>query len=223
MQPTYRRVNPRSIASTGPACPTPGGRGVATRDGQRRWVAASEDDDGIPMSAREPAEATTLFERYFADSDLTALMSLYEGNAVFPTSHGASTGHDQIRVTCQVPTLLGHPRGRTASSERSIRRPAPPPHEVPDRASDGGPAVANLTLLDVVLPYVFRSENLGPSYLRQPHVGAPILRLECDWCFRSAGRLPRGRCCADPPAAASPRRHLSSGLSRARTSGAPRR
>jgi hypothetical protein len=45
------------------------------------------------MSAREPAEASTLFERYFADSDLTGLMSLYEEDAAFPTSHGTSTGH----------------------------------------------------------------------------------------------------------------------------------
>jgi len=51
------------------------------------------------MSAREPAEASTLFERYFADSDLTGLMSLYEEDAVFPTPHGTSTGHDQIRAT----------------------------------------------------------------------------------------------------------------------------
>ena len=51
------------------------------------------------MSATEPAEASTLFERYFADGDLEGLMSLYEEDAVFPTPHGISTGHDEIRAT----------------------------------------------------------------------------------------------------------------------------
>jgi len=51
------------------------------------------------MSAREPAETSTLFERYFADGDLEQLMSLYEADAVFPTPHGTSTGHDEIRAT----------------------------------------------------------------------------------------------------------------------------
>jgi ketosteroid isomerase-like protein len=51
------------------------------------------------MSAREPAEASTAFERYFADGDLDGLMSLYEPDAVFPTAHGTSTGHDEIRAT----------------------------------------------------------------------------------------------------------------------------
>lgn len=51
------------------------------------------------MSAREPAEASTLFERYFADGDLEGLMSLYEEDAVFPTPHRTSTGHDEIRAT----------------------------------------------------------------------------------------------------------------------------
>ena len=37
------------------------------------------------MSATEPAEASTLFERYFADGDLEGLMSLYEEGAVFPS------------------------------------------------------------------------------------------------------------------------------------------
>ena len=53
----------------------------------------------IPMGAREPAEASRLFERYFADGDLDGLMSLYEEDAVFPTPHGTSTGHDEIRAT----------------------------------------------------------------------------------------------------------------------------
>jgi ketosteroid isomerase-like protein len=51
------------------------------------------------MSAREPAEASMLFERYFADGDLEGLMSLYEEDAVFPTPHGTSTGHGEIRAT----------------------------------------------------------------------------------------------------------------------------
>lgn len=51
------------------------------------------------MNAREPAEASTLFVRYFADGDLDGLMSLYEEGAVFPTPHGTSTGHDEIRAT----------------------------------------------------------------------------------------------------------------------------
>ncbi len=53
------------------------------------------------MSAREPAEASRLFERHFADGDLEGLMSLYEEDAVFPTPHGTSTGHDEIRVTLE--------------------------------------------------------------------------------------------------------------------------
>jgi len=51
------------------------------------------------MSAREPAEASSLFEQYFAEGDLAGLMSLYEQDAVFPTPRGTSTGHDQIRAT----------------------------------------------------------------------------------------------------------------------------
>lgn len=51
------------------------------------------------MSALEPAEASRLFERYFANGDLEGLMSLYEKDAVFPTPHGTSTGHDEIRAT----------------------------------------------------------------------------------------------------------------------------
>ena len=51
------------------------------------------------MSAREPAEASKLFERYFAAGDMDGLMSLYEEHAVFPTPHGTSTGHDEIRAT----------------------------------------------------------------------------------------------------------------------------
>ena len=51
------------------------------------------------MSALQPAETSRLFERYFADGDLDGLMSLYEEEAVFPTAHGTSTGHDEIRAT----------------------------------------------------------------------------------------------------------------------------
>lgn len=51
------------------------------------------------MTAREPAEASTLFVRHFAEGDLDALMSLYEEDAVFPTPRGTSTGHDEIRAT----------------------------------------------------------------------------------------------------------------------------
>jgi ketosteroid isomerase-like protein len=51
------------------------------------------------MRADEPGKASILFERYFADGDLDGLMSLYEEGAVFPTSHGNSTGHDDIRMT----------------------------------------------------------------------------------------------------------------------------
>ena len=40
-----------------------------------------------------------MFERYFAEGDLDALMSLYEDGAVFPTAHGTSTGADAIRAT----------------------------------------------------------------------------------------------------------------------------
>ena len=51
------------------------------------------------MSEFQPAETSRLFERYFADGDLDGLMSLYEEDAVFPTPHGTSTGHDEIRAT----------------------------------------------------------------------------------------------------------------------------
>jgi len=51
------------------------------------------------MSAPKPAEVSTLFERCFADGDLEGLMALYEDDAVFPTPHGTSTGHDEIRTT----------------------------------------------------------------------------------------------------------------------------
>ena len=51
------------------------------------------------MSAHEPADASASFERYFANGDLEGLMSLYEKDAVFPTTHGISTGHDEIRTT----------------------------------------------------------------------------------------------------------------------------
>jgi ketosteroid isomerase-like protein len=50
-------------------------------------------------SPREPADASRLFERYFAEGDLDGLMSLYEDDAVFPTAHGTSSGHDAIRAT----------------------------------------------------------------------------------------------------------------------------
>ena len=51
------------------------------------------------MSAREPADASTLFERHFAENDLDGLMALYEEGAVFPTPRGISAGHDEIRAT----------------------------------------------------------------------------------------------------------------------------
>ena len=51
------------------------------------------------MSEFQPAETSRLFERYFADGDLDGLMSLYEEDAVFPTPHGTSTEHDEIRAT----------------------------------------------------------------------------------------------------------------------------
>ena len=43
--------------------------------------------EGKPMKAMEPAEASVLFERCFADGDLDGLMSLYEEGAAFPTPH----------------------------------------------------------------------------------------------------------------------------------------
>jgi hypothetical protein len=49
------------------------------------------------MSAREPAEASILFERLFADGDLEGLMSLYEGDAVFPAPRGTSTTAEVAR------------------------------------------------------------------------------------------------------------------------------
>ena len=51
------------------------------------------------MSAREPGETSILFERYFADGDLDGLMSLYENDAVFPTTRATATGRDEIRQT----------------------------------------------------------------------------------------------------------------------------
>lgn len=51
------------------------------------------------MSAREPAEASALFERYFEEGDLDGLMSLYEDEAVFPTTRATATGPHEIRQT----------------------------------------------------------------------------------------------------------------------------
>ena len=66
------------------------------------------------MSAREPAEASSLFERYFAEGDLEGLMSLYEEGAVFPTPRGTSTGHDEIRATLKASSTPA-PRWRSGS------------------------------------------------------------------------------------------------------------
>ena len=49
------------------------------------------------MNAHETGEASTLFERYFAEGDLDGLMSLYENDAVFPTANATATGGDEIR------------------------------------------------------------------------------------------------------------------------------
>lgn len=51
------------------------------------------------MTADTPAEVGALFERRFADLDLDGLMALYEGDAVFATPRGTSTGLDEIRAT----------------------------------------------------------------------------------------------------------------------------
>ena len=51
------------------------------------------------MNAHEPGEASTLFERYFAEGDLDGLMSLYENDAVFPTANATATGVEEIRQT----------------------------------------------------------------------------------------------------------------------------
>ena len=59
------------------------------------------------MSAHEPGEASTLFERYFADGDLDGLMSLYENEAVFPTTRATATGQDEIRQTLKAYLDLG--------------------------------------------------------------------------------------------------------------------
>ena len=53
------------------------------------------------MVAHEPAEASRLFESLFAAGDLDGLMALYEDDAVFPTTHGTSTGQAEIRATLQ--------------------------------------------------------------------------------------------------------------------------
>jgi len=58
-------------------------------------------DEGIVMSALQPADVSTLFERRFAEGDLDGLMSLYEDDAVFPTPRGTSTGHNEIRATLE--------------------------------------------------------------------------------------------------------------------------
>jgi ketosteroid isomerase-like protein len=55
--------------------------------------------EGSPMNAHEPGEASTLFERHFAEGDLDGLMSLYEKEAVFPTANATATGRDEIRQT----------------------------------------------------------------------------------------------------------------------------
>ena len=53
------------------------------------------------MSATKPAEVSALFERRFAEGDLEGLKALYEEDAVFPTAHGTSVGHDEIRATLE--------------------------------------------------------------------------------------------------------------------------
>ena len=59
----------------------------------------AERIEGSSMNAYEPGEASTLFERYFAEGDLDGLMSLYESEAVFPTATATATGRDEIRHT----------------------------------------------------------------------------------------------------------------------------
>ena len=53
------------------------------------------------MSAHEPGEANTLFERHFADRDLDGLVGLHENEAVLPTPRSTATGPDEIRQTLQ--------------------------------------------------------------------------------------------------------------------------
>jgi ketosteroid isomerase-like protein len=62
-------------------------------------LAEAQTIEGSSMNAHEPGEASTLFERYFAEGDLDSLMSLYEKEAVFPTANATSTGWDEIRQT----------------------------------------------------------------------------------------------------------------------------
>jgi uncharacterized protein (TIGR02246 family) len=49
------------------------------------------------VGARQPSEASKLFEERFASGDLEGLMELYEDDAVFTNAQGAHVGPEAIR------------------------------------------------------------------------------------------------------------------------------
>lgn len=53
------------------------------------------------MGAHDPREVSSLFEKYFGEGDLDQLMTLYEDDAMFPTTHSTATGGNEIRTVLQ--------------------------------------------------------------------------------------------------------------------------
>lgn len=49
------------------------------------------------MGASDPRELSKLFEQYFAGGGLDQLMTLYEDDALFPTTRSTASGGDEIR------------------------------------------------------------------------------------------------------------------------------
>ncbi|MCA1709424.1 MAG: hypothetical protein LC808_41550 [Actinobacteria bacterium] len=49
------------------------------------------------MGVRGPRELSKLFEQYFAEGALDQLMTLYEDDAMFPTTRSTASGEDEIR------------------------------------------------------------------------------------------------------------------------------
>ena len=50
------------------------------------------------MGEDGPRELSKLFEQYFAEGDLDRLMTLYEDDAMFPTTRSTASGLDEIRA-----------------------------------------------------------------------------------------------------------------------------
>jgi len=53
----------------------------------------------MTTTAKSPEDITRLFVERSNAGDADGVAALYEEDAVFPTPHGTSTGHDEIRAT----------------------------------------------------------------------------------------------------------------------------